>query len=64
METRAARAPRPQVHFDWTDWPVYREFRAQAARQGVPIRDLVAEAMREWLDKRGITIQATKETGP
>jgi len=46
---------RVTVLFD--DEQIYRDVKAEAAREGRPVKDVVAEALSDWLRRRG-TISA------
>lgn len=42
---------RVTVLFD--DEQIYRDVKAEAAREGRPVKDVVAEALQDWLRRRG-----------
>jgi len=50
---------RVTVLFD--DEQIYREVKAEAAKEGRPVKDVVAEALKDWLRSRGGISESDRE---
>ena len=54
---------RKRIHVDLGSTALYRALKFAAVERGVPARQIVVEALREWLDRNHSVASAAKEGG-